>query len=71
MKTHFMNEETFKKESWKCDNCGNMDTINHIKYCHAYEKLRMKNNYLKSDKDTVNYYKDVIAPRDNSIKEAL
>ena len=50
---------------WKCDSCmsGHIQTQSHILFCEAFADLR-KDKDLKSDKDLVNYMKNVLIIRE-------
>ena len=63
VKMNFPSDIAYRKQSWKCFHCPNIDTQSHVRYCPAYEHLRMNKN-LDDDKDLVNYFQKVIAMRE-------
>ena len=64
VKMNFPNDVGYRRESWKCQDCQNIDTQSHIQHCPAYEHLRAGKD-LGNDLDMVKYFQQVIALRES------
>ena len=63
-KYNYSHNPQFTKELWRCDSCQRcIETQSHIIWCPAYSNLR-EGKDLNSDKDLINYMKNVIKYRD-------
>ena len=60
---NYKGDPEFRKNGWKCVGCGEPDLQEHVVSCSAYGHLR-SNLDLRTDKDMVKYYKEVIAIRE-------
>ena len=54
IKMNFKNDGKYSKELWKCNQCGKIDTQQHVLWCIGFSHLREDKN-LASDKDLVQY----------------
>ena len=66
VKMNYPNDIAFRKQSWKCFHCPNIDTQSHVRFCPAYEHLRLNKDF-DDDKDLVTYYQQVIAMREDEV----
>ena len=60
IKMNFASDPSYKKYSWKCDHCINIDTQSHVRHCEAYEHFR-----VGKDLDNDRYYRQVIDMRES------
>ena len=61
-KTNFKNDPHYAKSLWKCDNCPNIDSEQHILWCKEYEDLRLDKD-LSNNKELCQYLKEALKLR--------
>ena len=54
VKMNFKNDKKYSSSLWKCDQCGKVDTQQHILWCEANKELR-ENKDITNDRDLVEY----------------
>ena len=59
---NFKGDPRFSKNGWKCLECDTPDTQDHIVRCRSYKDIRIGKD-LNSDKDLVDYFREVIKMR--------
>ena len=65
VKANFKGDPRYSRELWLCDGCQKtVETQTHVIFCPAYTKLR-EGRDLQSDKDLVNYFREVLSIRQN------
>ena len=65
VKMNYPSDQHFRDNLWECQHCSYIDTQSHIILtCPAYEDLRV-NKDLESDKDLVQFFKEVLDKRDD------
>ena len=65
VKMNYKGMSEFRKAGWKCQECDEPDTQEHIMVCPQYENLR-RGKVLSKDKDLVDYFREVISIRGHS-----
>ena len=72
IKSHFYNDKKYSSELWQCSSkCAKISTIEHTKVCSQYSILRLNRDIINSDKDLVDFFKDVIKIRDENGSQLL
>ena len=73
VKMNFQSDAEYTRDMWRCSGCltednpmGNRDTQLHVMVCPGYQDFRQDKN-LSEDKDIVNFFKQVIDHRLNTI----
>ena len=67
IKLNYKGDKEFAKKLWKCDQCGKMDSEQHVLWCEGFKYLR-EGKDLKSDKDLCNYLRKVCQIRADAEK---
>ena len=60
---NFSSDNKYASRLWQCSHCENIDSQSHVLVCVGFKHLR-EGKDLKSDKDLVNYFREVISLRD-------
>ena len=60
---NFSSDPQYSSQLWHCTHCDSMDSQSHILVCDSYRYLR-EGKDLKSDKDLVKYFRDVVSLRE-------
>ena len=60
---NFSSDKKFSSKLWQCTHCDRIDSQSHILACISYKQLREGKN-LYSDKDLIQYFREVIALRE-------
>ena len=67
VKLNFKNDPKNLNSLWKCPECENIDSQQHILWCTKYESLR-KDKDLSTDKDLTSYFQQVMLYREKNNK---
>ena len=67
VKLNFKNDPKSVKSLWKCPECEQIDSQQHILWCKQYESLR-ENKDLSTDKDLTSYFQQVMLHRERNNK---
>ena len=63
LKANFKNKPAFRKDGWVCDGCKKeVETSGHVMSCQAYELIR-EGKDLSTDRDLVQFFKEVMKIR--------
>ena len=67
VKLNYKGTKKYKAEGWKCEECSNLDSEDHLLWCSGYEDIR-KDLDLDTDKDLSIYLHKIFMKR--SVKHA-
>ena len=62
VKLNYKGNKKYEAEGWKCDDCLNLDSEDHLLWCEAYESIR-KNLNLEKEKDLSLYLHKILISR--------
>ena len=54
VKLNYKGTKRYREEGWKCDECSNLDSEDHLLWCSGYEHMR-ENLDLENEKDLSKY----------------
>ena len=62
VKLNFKGVKKYKAEGWKCNECSNLDSEEHLLWCHGYRHLRVNIN-LENEKELSQYLHKIFLKR--------
>ena len=62
VKMNFQSDPSFRDSLWSCNDCGKIDTQQHLLYCEGY-KIYRQGKDLDNDADLVRYVKSILQHR--------
>ena len=62
VKLNYKGTKRYQEQGWKCDECSNLDSEDHLLWCSGYELLR-ENLDLENEKDLSRYLQKIFLKR--------
>ena len=62
VKLNYKGVKKYKAEGWKCDECQNLDSEEHLLWCKGYETIREHLN-LENEKELSSYLQKIVKKR--------
>ena len=62
VKMNFQSDPSYRDSLWSCNDCGKIDTQQHLLYCEGY-KIYRQGKDLDNDADLVRYVKSILQHR--------
>ena len=62
VKLNYKGVKKYKADGWKCDECSELDSEEHLLWCHGYSHLRVNMN-LENEKELSQYLHKIFLKR--------